>query len=142
MRPEQRVEPAHALETAGERHLDDGHVDLGEKLLGQEQPLGLGQLDGRDAELLPDGAAELPRAQSQVFGQQFQAAAVVQRARLDPARGRSRRSLDRVDRRMARGQLGPTPQARPEPVPLGEGRVREEPATSRPGVLAVQIGRQ
>ena len=59
MRAKQGIEPPDALEPAGERDLDDRQVRLGEQLLGQEQPLGLGQLDRRDAELLLDRAAKL-----------------------------------------------------------------------------------
>ena len=62
MGAKQRVEPPDALKSARERDLNDRQLRLGEQLLGQEQALGLGQLDRRDAELLPDRAAELPRA--------------------------------------------------------------------------------
>ena len=95
-----------------------GRSCLGEQLLGQEQPPGLCKLDRRDAEFLPDRAAELAAAKAQLTGQFFQASFVVQGASLDPRRGQASRSPDGIDGCMARRQLGPAPQAGPEPRPL------------------------
>ena len=143
VRAKQGIEPPDALETAGEGDLDDGQVRLGEQLLGQQQPLRLGQLDRGDAELLLDGAPELPGAQTEVAGQFVQASAVIQGTRLDPARSGLGCSPDRVDRSMARRQLGPAAQAGPEPVSFGQGPVRDRNGSDRvPGQRAVQIGRQ
>ena len=133
MGPKQGVESPHALEAARERHLDDRQVRLGEELLGQEQALGLRQLDRRDAKLLPDGAAELARAQPQVSGQLLQAAPIIQGTRLDSRRGRAGRSAHRIDRCEAGRQLGPASQARPEPLLLRQGGVAEEPAPAASG---------
>ena len=133
MGPKQGVESPDALEAARERHLDDRQVRLGEELLGQQQALGLRQLDRRDAKLLPDGAAELARAQPQVSRQLLQAAPIVQGARLDSRRGRAGRSAHRVDRCKAGSQLGPASQARPESPLLRQCRVAEEPAPAAGG---------
>ena len=71
MREEQGIEPSDAGEAAGEGHLDEGQRRLGEQLLGQEEPARLGELDGRDAEFLPDGAAELTRADAELAWRAF-----------------------------------------------------------------------
>ena len=128
MRPEERIEPADAGEAAGGRDLDQRQARLGEQLLGQQQPARLGQRDRRDAELLPDRPAELSRAEAQLAGQALQASLVVQGPGLDPGRGQPGGPPHRIHRRVPRGQLGPAPQARPEPRVLRQCGVREEPA--------------
>ena len=133
VRAKQGIETPHALEAAGEGNLDDRQARLGEQLLGQQQALRLGQLDRRDAELLFDGAPELPGAQAQVGGQLVQAPTVIQGTRLDPARRGLGGAAHCVDRRMAGSQLRPAAQAGPKAVALGQRPVCKEPAAVAAG---------
>ena len=94
MRAKKRIESTHAVEPTRERDLDDRQIRLGEQLFCQQQALGLGQLDRRDAELLLDHATQLPRAESQVVGQSFEVSPIVQGARFNPASGRTRRCAE------------------------------------------------
>jgi hypothetical protein len=97
-------------------------------LFGEEKALSLRQLDGRNAELAAYRAAELPRAGAKVLGQTLKAPAIVERTGFDAASGRPCHARNRVHRSVARSQLRSTAQARPEPLLLGQGRVREKPA--------------
>ena len=142
MRAKERIESADALEPARERDLDDRQIRLGEQLFGQEQALGLGQLDRRNAELLLDDAAQLPRADAQFVGQSFQVPGHCSRHRL--------RSGERPPARFAKPH---PPEHAQEPAPAGTADTAEIPlapparssrktGTGRASVRAVQIGRQ
>ena len=45
MRSKERVESSNAGKAAGQGNLDHGQIRFGEKLLGQEEPAGLSELD-------------------------------------------------------------------------------------------------
>jgi hypothetical protein len=90
--------------------------------------LRLGELDRGNAELLLDGAPELPTAQTKVGCQRIQASPVVQGTRLDPAGSRLGGAPDGIDRGMPGRELGPAAQARPESVSFRQRTVRIETA--------------
>jgi hypothetical protein len=83
------VEAAQAFEAAREGDVGHRERGLGEEALGEQQAVGLRELDGRDAKLAPQRPPEVPLAHAQVRGQVRHAPAV-QRARGDPLRGRGR----------------------------------------------------
>ena len=56
----QIVKPAHTAETCGHRHVGDRELRVGEQAPGQEQPLGLKILHGRDAVFGQKDAAQVP----------------------------------------------------------------------------------
>jgi hypothetical protein len=124
---EDGVEPAQALEPAGERHLRHRQRRVGQQALGQEQPVRLRQLDRRDAELALHRTPELALAHAQLARQEADAASV-ERSGRDAHRRRSRHTVDGIHQRPPRCQLGPAPETGPKAVVLG-GRGRcEKPA--------------
>ena len=54
------VEPPHAAEAGGHRHLGHRQARLADQLLGQQHPPGLGHRDGGGAEMLPEQPPQLP----------------------------------------------------------------------------------
>jgi hypothetical protein len=75
----------------------------------------------------------LARAESQTYGQIFQAAAIAEGAGFDPrGRGPGRRT-DAIDGRMSRREFRTAPQTGPKSGPLGQCGAREEPAASTAG---------
>ena len=142
MGAKERIESPHAFKAARKRDLDDRQIRLGEQLFRQEQALGLGQLDGRDAELLLDRAAELPRAESQILGQPLQVPPSLR------APASIRRAAARAVRRTASTGAWPGASSgrhrRHGRNPSRSAKAEFEKNRHRPGegVRAVHIGRQ
>src|SRR5581483_10764199 len=66
---EDRVESPETLEAAGERDLRDRQRRVDQELLGEQQPVGLGERDRRDADGALHRAPQVPLAHSQLSGQ-------------------------------------------------------------------------
>ncbi len=124
-RLEQRVEAAHAREPARERDLGHRQRRVGEKPLREQQPLRLRVLDRRNAELGIEDPPQMAARHADALGQMLDAAGV-EHAVLDQVDGALREPRDRVDARIAGGELGPAAQARPVAFHLGGRGAREE----------------
>ena len=125
---EQRVEPAQALEAA--RVGDAGHRQRGvrQEPLGQQQAMGLRQLERRHAQLALEHPSEVAVAHPQL-ARELPDPAAVERSGADPVGRHPGEPRHRVDDRAPRRQLGPAAETGPEPGPLGgRGRIEEAPA--------------
>ncbi len=65
------VEAAEAAESGGQRDFGHGHAGFVDELLGEEDAAGLGDRDGRGAEMLVEEAAELALAEAEAGGEGF-----------------------------------------------------------------------
>ena len=128
---ERVVEPPQAREAAGERDLGHRQRRLRQQLLGQQQPARQQQLDRRHAELLPDDAANLPRAELELVGDGLESRLLVELPLLEALHDQLRNALRVVDRRVPGRQLRAAPQARAEAGLLGLLRRVEEAAIGR-----------
>ena len=104
-----------------------GSGGVGEEPLGQQQAMGLRELERRDAELALEHPAEMAVAHTELAGELPDAAAV-ERARADPVGRDPCEAGDGIDDRPAGRELGPAAQTRPKAGPLSGGRGVEEPA--------------
>ena len=66
---EERVHATCAAETGGVGNVGDGEGGFGEETFGEEEALGLGELDGGDAESGFEDAAELAFAEAEFGGE-------------------------------------------------------------------------
>ena len=114
---ERVVEPAQAREAAGERDLGDGQRRFGQQLLGQQQPARQQQLNRRDAQLLLDDAANLPRAELELVGDLLESRLLVEMPFLETLHDQLRDALRVVHRRAARRQFRTAAQAGAEARP-------------------------
>ncbi len=132
MRLKQRVESPDAVEAAGEGHVDDRQVRLGEQLLGQEQARVCASSIGETPNSCRTARRSLAAAELQVARQLLQAPPVIQGSGLDPRSGRDRATrLTAVDRCKPRCQLGAAAQAWSKSIALGHGRVWRRTGSGR-----------
>ncbi len=130
---EHRVEPAQALEAAGERDLGDGQVGVGQQLLGLQQPLRGQVVDGTDAMAVREHAPQVPLRDAQPGGQFGHAHGRAHaHGVIDHARGMLRQHMRRIHQAQARCELRAAAQAGPEPGLLGAGGIGVEAAVLAP----------
>ena len=124
-----------------------GQRRLGQQLLGEQQPARQQQLDWRDAQFLPDDAADLARAELELIRDRLESRLLVEVPLFETLHDQPRDPLRIVHGRTSRREFRTTPQARAEAGQLGFVRRVEEPAVGclwRPGGTdrpAVDAGR-
>ena len=109
------IEPPHAAEAAGERHLGHRQRRVDDQLPRQRQPPRLGERERADAQLGAHRAAEVAPGDAQPARQRVDGAVVRQRALVDATHGRRDHARQRVDRRRPGGQLRAAAEAGAEP---------------------------
>ncbi len=123
-----RVEAAKTLEPAGERDPGHGERGVGEQTLGQQEAMGLRQLDRGDAQLSLHRAAEMALAYTQLL-RQLPDAMPVECSGRDAHRRGPGDPRNRIAEGPARRQLRAATQTGPEAVALGgRGGIEEPPA--------------
>ena len=121
------VEPAQRLKACGIGDLRDGEVRIGKKPLGEEKPVGLGEVERSDTGLALEGSPEVAHGDAETCGE-VSHGAVVEGARGDAMRRGRGEAVDRVARRATRREFGPAAEARPEAGRFGRRRRRVEAA--------------
>jgi hypothetical protein len=126
-RLEQRVEAAHARESARARDLRHRQLRVRQQPLCQQQPLRLRVFDRRNAELAFENSPQVPARHADPFGQVLDAA-VFQHAVLDQIDRALCEARDGIHARIAGRKLRAATQAGPVAAHLCRSRAREEAA--------------
>jgi hypothetical protein len=129
---EERIEPAQARKAARHRDREHRQSRVREQALGEQQALRLRVGHWRHAELRAEDAPQVPVRDAELRRERLEAR-ILQGPAFDAVGRGTREATVRIDRREARREFRPAPQARAESARLGRRRAREERAVALQG---------
>lgn len=124
------VKAAQAGKAAGEGDLGYREMGFGQQLLGEKQAAGLNQLDGRDAELGLNDAANLTGAELELGGDTFQTGIIFDNPLLYPLDDLVGDAAGVVHRGVTRGELRSAAEAGAETGFFGRPGIVEKAAVA------------